>query len=243
MSYKLIVMSYELIVTDSLSTFHFPLSTFLAPQGGQHGDDLLLTAHHLAEECGVILGADMECLADGVVVTQVDDLCAFQQNVGEHQDHGVQALLLGGSGHQLEEFVLALQQVGAIHTGDLRNCQRMTCDVEFLVVGEEDLFGGLLFHRGGENFSAQILQRNSGQTGHTLGGPNVPLGAGGGLEHNRVRQNGGGHHAGHVGAGQQAPLLEHGRHKCGSKKKIILASGGKENANVRRNCRYAHKNS
>ena len=27
----------------------------------------------------------------------------------------------------------------------------------------------------------------------------------------------------------------------GSKKKI-LASGGKENANVRRNCRYAHKN-
>ena len=85
----------------------------------------------------------------------------------------------------------------------------MTGNVEFLVIAKEHFFRGLVFHRGGEDLPAQLLQRYLGQPGHPLRGPHIPVGAGRGLEHNGVGQDSGGHHAGHLGAGQQPPLLEH----------------------------------
>ena len=56
----------------------------LAPQGGEHGDDLLFAAHDLRQEDGVILGAGIEGLTDGLVVAYVNQLGAFHQHIGEH---------------------------------------------------------------------------------------------------------------------------------------------------------------
>ena len=59
----------------------------LAPEGGEHGNDLLFAAHDLRQEDGVVLGAGVEGLADGLVVPHIDQLSAFQQHIGEHQNH------------------------------------------------------------------------------------------------------------------------------------------------------------
>ena len=146
---------------------------------------------------------------DGLIIAQIDDLGAFQQHIRQHQNHQRQTLLPGGLAHQLQEFFLAAQQLLAVHTGDLGHRQIDTGTVEFLKVGEEHLLCGLAAYGGGEDGLAQLLQRNIGNTGHTLGGADIPGGAGGRFEHNGIGQNGGGHHTCHGGRGHQATVLEH----------------------------------
>ena len=50
----------------------------LAPQGGEHGDDLLFPGHDPGQEHRIVLGLLGEGLGDGVVVTDVQKLGAFQ---------------------------------------------------------------------------------------------------------------------------------------------------------------------
>ena len=82
--------------------------------------------------------------------------------------------------------------------------------MEILVVGEEQILCAAVFQRSGEDLLAQLIQRDVGDSGHALGSTDVPDGTGGGLEHNRIGDDGGGHHAGHLLAGHQTSVLEHG---------------------------------
>ena len=52
------------------------ISIASAPQGGEHGDDLLLTAHDTGQEQGIILGGHAEGLLDSFVIAQIDELGA-----------------------------------------------------------------------------------------------------------------------------------------------------------------------
>ena len=82
--------------------------------------------------------------------------------------------------------------------------------MEFLVVGEEHFLGGLIVDGGGEDLLAQLVQGNIGDPCHPLRGADIPDGAGGGLEHNGVGNNGRSHHTRHLLRRHQAPILEHG---------------------------------
>ena len=85
----------------------------------------------------------------------------------------------------------------------------MTGDEELLVVGVEHLLHGLPGHGGGEQLLAQLIQRHIGDSGHPLGGGDVPGGAGGGLEHDGVGDNGGSHQTRQIGGRHQSALPEH----------------------------------
>ena len=98
-----------------------------------------------------------------------------------------------------------------VDTRHLTHAQILLGDVELLEVAAQQLLGGLAVHRaGGEQFTAQIVQRYAGHAGQTLGHGDIPLGAGGGLEHDRIRQDGRRHQARHMGRGHDAVLLIHG---------------------------------
>ena len=93
----------------------------LAPQGGQHGNDLLLTAHDAGQEQGVVLRRHAKCLLNDLAIAQIDQLGTFFQHVGEHQNDHAQIVLLHLLLHQPQELALALQHLGAVHAGDLRH--------------------------------------------------------------------------------------------------------------------------
>ena len=107
----------------------------LAPQSGEHGDDLLLPAHDPGQEYGAVLGGNAEGLLDGIVVAHVDELGAFQQNVRQHEDDHGQVFLPGLLSHQVQELLLPLQHTGAVHTGDLADGEVVAGNVEFFIVG------------------------------------------------------------------------------------------------------------
>lgn len=90
-----------------------------APQSGEHGDDLFLPGHDARKEYFVVLGLDRECIPDGVVVAEVEKYGTFNENVGEHEDYHVVAVLLLEELHGIEEFFLPLQHLLGIDTDDL----------------------------------------------------------------------------------------------------------------------------
>ena len=159
----------------------------------------------------LVLGHHGEGLLDDVVAAHVEQVRALQQHVGDHQDDqivGVFLLLLLHDGHKL---VLAFQQTLGIHAGDLADADVLTGDVELLVVGLEQFLGALAVGAaGGKQFLAQFVQGDVGDAAEPLGHGDVPLGAGGGLEHDGVRQDGAGHKARHLGGGYHAVFLVHG---------------------------------
>ena len=66
-------------------------SDVLSPQCRQHGDDLLLAAHHLGQEELVILGLHIEGLLNNIVAAHIQDVGAFQQHIGNHQNNNMYA--------------------------------------------------------------------------------------------------------------------------------------------------------
>ena len=100
----------------------------------------------------------------------------------------------------------------------------MSGDVELLIVGAQHSLDGLVIAAGGrENGLAQLLQREVGDTGHAVGHGDIPLGAGGGLEHNGIGDNGGSKHTGHLGSRHEALLLIHGSHDGGGGANRLVA--------------------
>ena len=81
--------------------------------------------------------------------------------------------------------------------------------MEFLVVSKQHFLHALVLHRIGEQGLAQLVQRHIGNPRHPLCRADIPLGAGGGLEHEGIRQNRRRHHARQSRRGHQAPILEH----------------------------------
>ncbi len=47
-------------------------SAFLAPKGGQCGNDLFFTGHHLRQEGCILLGIHIERLSDGRLIAQIN---------------------------------------------------------------------------------------------------------------------------------------------------------------------------
>ena len=64
-----------------------------APQSGEHRYNLLLTAHDAGQEEHVILGLGGEGAADGVVAADVEKLGALEEDVGEHEDNDIVAVI------------------------------------------------------------------------------------------------------------------------------------------------------
>ena len=94
--------------------------------------------------------------------------------------------------------------------------QVVACDVELLVVCAEDLLCRLRTAAGGgEDHLSQRLEGDVGDPGHAVGHVDVPLGAGGRLEHDRIGDDGRGHQSRHLGGGHQALVLIHPRHDGG----------------------------
>ena len=152
----------------------------------------------------------VEGLTEDGLVAEEQQVGALGQDVGEHQDHhGILPL-----GHQLlhhlKEFALPGHELFGVHAGDLADGQIVLGDVEILEVGENQLVGGLGEVAAlGEDKLSQLVQIESGDSGHALGHPVIPLGAGGGLEDDGVGDDGGGQQAGQLAGGHQALLLVH----------------------------------
>ena len=180
----------------------------LAPQSGQHGNDLLFPAHDPGEKQGVVLGLGGEGVADGLVAAHIQQLRALQQHVGEHQDHHIVVVLLLEAAHHRQELLLALQHLHGVQAGDLAHAQVLLADVKLLEVAAHQLLHGFA-SGGGEQLAAQLLYVDAADAGHALGHGDIPLGAGGGLEHDGVGQNGRRHHAGHALGGHEPPVLVH----------------------------------
>ena len=128
--------------------------------------------------------------------------------------------------HDLDELVLPLQQSVSTHAGDLTHGDGVTGDVELLVVGEQQVLSGTaLTGGGGEDGLAQLFQGDIGDAGHAMGHINIPLGAGGRLEHDGVGDDGGENQAGHLGGGHEALLLIHTGHDGGGAANRLVADG------------------
>ena len=181
-----------------------------APEGGEHGDYLLFAAHHAFEEEVVVLGLLAEGLAYRLVVAHIKDVRALLQHVGNHEYHHVEVLLVPQLLHQTEEFVPAAEQMVRVDAGDLADAYVLLGYVELLVVGVEELLGALAVRAaGGIELLAYLVERDAGYTREALRHGYVPLGAGGGLEHDRVGEYGPGHQPGYPGRGDHAALLVH----------------------------------
>ena len=59
----------------------------LAPKSGQAGNDLLFSAHDLWEKDLIIFRSHTKCLADDIIITNIQKLTALQQNIRQHQNH------------------------------------------------------------------------------------------------------------------------------------------------------------
>ena len=110
----------------------------------------------------------------------------------------------------------------------------MTGDVEFLIVGHQQILSGAAAHGGGEDIPTQLLQGNIGDPGHTLRHPAIPVGAGGRFEHDGVGNDGSGHHARHFGRGHQTTVLEHtGDDRIGRANRLVADINGVGGLNIR----------
>ena len=109
----------------------------------------------------------------------------------------------------------------------------MAGNVEFLAIPGQQLHTGLAADGGGEDQLAQCFQGNIGDPGHPLGSLDIPVGAGGGLEHDRIRQNGSCHEARHIGSGDQTPLPEHvGNDGIGGAYRLVAQVNGVGGFNI-----------
>ena len=195
-----------------------------APEGGQHGNDLLFPAHDFRQEHRVLFTGDIERLADRVLIAYIQEIGAFLQYVGDHQQYGVQAIIMTDPAHTVKKLLRPLRETLGVHAGDLTDRQIVACDVELLIVGSDDHLGALIVaDRGGEYSFSQILQRDVGNAGHAVGNVNVPLRAGGRLEHDRVGDDGGSHKARHFRRGHQSLFLIHIRHDGGGAAHRLVA--------------------
>ena len=70
--------------SSGLKTNWRSLPLCLTPQGGQHRNDLLFTAHNLGQEYTIVFRGNMECLADDLIIANIQQLAAFQENVCQH---------------------------------------------------------------------------------------------------------------------------------------------------------------
>ena len=117
-------------------------------------------------------------------------------------------VLLLEAAHHIQELVLALQHLHGVQAGDLAHAQVLLADVELLEVTAHQFLHGFA-SGGGEQLAAQLLYVDAADAGHALGHGNVPLGAGGGLEHNGVGQDGRRQQPRHIGRGHDAVFLIH----------------------------------
>ena len=135
----------------------------LTPQSGQHGNDLLFTAHNPGQEQGIVLGYHAEGLLNDLVVAHVNQLCALFQHVGEHQnDHG-KALFFHGGLHQAQKLLFPFQHLGTVHAGDLGYGQIVSGNVEILIVGVKQILRGAVFQRCGEELYSMLCGDLSGK--------------------------------------------------------------------------------
>ena len=112
----------------------------LTPKVGQHGNDLLFPAHDLGQEHFIVLRFCAEGLANGIVITHIQDPGTFHQHIRQHQQHQVKALGSGMTAHEGKEFLLPAQNTGGIHTGQLGNRKAVPGDMEFFIVRKQNLF-------------------------------------------------------------------------------------------------------
>ena len=154
---------------------------------------MLFPAHDLGQEHAVLfLAGDVEGLPDGFRISGIQQVGAFHQYVRDHQQHNVQTVLLTDGLHRGEEFLFPGHKTIGIQTGDLAHRQIVTANVKFLVVGADNGLSALILTgSGGENGLPQLFQRDIGNTGHPVGNVDIPLGAGGRFEHDRIRHDGG----------------------------------------------------
>lgn len=82
---------------------------FLAPKSGQTGDNLLFSAHDLRQEHLVLFWCHTKCLADYIIVTNVENVRAFHQYVRQHKDDQGDIFLLGDCFHLSKQFFLPAQ--------------------------------------------------------------------------------------------------------------------------------------
>ena len=122
-----------------------------APEGGQHGNDLLFAGKDMGEKRLLILQLDIESLLHRLLVTDAENLGALQQHIGEHENDHIVVLLCLGLLHQLEEFGLLLQQTVAVGAGDLADAEVVAGQMELLEIGEQQLVCRLWLRGGGED--------------------------------------------------------------------------------------------
>ena len=91
----------------------------LAPQCGEHRDDLFLSGHDARKEYMIVFWLDVEGEADGVIVTYIEELGTFLQDIGEHQDHEIIAALGAERIHMGDEFVFPVKHLERIDADDL----------------------------------------------------------------------------------------------------------------------------
>ena len=89
----------------------------------------------------------------------------------------------------------------------------MPRDVELLIICvQHGLHRLVIPAASGKDGLPQLIQRDVGDAGHTVGQIDVPLGTGGRLEHHSVRYNGCRHQPRHLSRGHQPLLLVHPGH-------------------------------
>lgn len=123
---------------------------FLTPKCRQTGDNLLFSAHDLRQEHLVLFWCHTKCLADYIIVTNVENVCAFHQYVRQHKDDQGDTFLLGDCFHLSKQFLFSTQHAFTIHAGNLCHCQVMTGNMEFLIIRVKQFLCGFSFHRSGE---------------------------------------------------------------------------------------------
>ena len=169
-----------------------------APQCGEHRDDLFLSGHDARKEDVVVFRLDAEGEADGVVITDVEELGTFLKDIREHQDHEVIAALGAERIHMSDEFVFPVEHLERIDADDLRHAEGVLSDVEFLEVRLHQLLDGLRVEGSIEEVVSEFVDAYAGDTGETLSHRDIPLCAGRRLEHNRVGKDRSTHKAGHL---------------------------------------------
>ena len=88
--------------------------------------------------------------------------------------------------HGLQKLLPALEHILGIQTGDLAHAQILLGNVELLEVAVQQLLGGFAVKAAIEEKLAQLVEGDVGNAGHALGHGHIPLGAGGGFEHDSI---------------------------------------------------------
>ena len=133
-------MEKQSVTTDAVTPILQVCDFGSSPQCCEHRDDLFLSRHDARKEYVIVFRLDVEGEADGVVLADVEELGAFLQNIGKHQDHEVVAALGAERVHVSKEFVLSVEHLERVDADDLRHAKSMLGDMEFFEVRLEKLF-------------------------------------------------------------------------------------------------------